>query len=118
MTKQNESKLSTTIVNALNARGHCVFKHFSGVYSSLGITDLLGCRNDGLSVFLEVKQPGKEITGVSAVQAAFMQRVIKATNGRAIVAVVSSVAEAIRVVELPAGRSLRLADGRFSRQTD
>jgi hypothetical protein len=108
--RQDESHTSGLIRNALNARGHFVFKHWSGPYSPLGVSDIVGTSRDGIAIFLEVKRPGKEISGLAPEQRAFLARLIKVTNGRAIVAVVSTVEAAIKVVE--AERAFSFIDAR------
>lgn len=100
-----ESDLCRRIVLALCARGHFVWKNHGSVYSYKGLADVTGMRRGtGVFVGLEVKMPERR-RNVSPEQWKFLRDVLR-TAPEARVGVVTSVAEAINVVEGEAGLTL------------
>jgi len=57
--KQPEAKIKEAIRDYLRLRGFFVFHVHQDMYSYPGISDLLALR-DGITYYIEVKQPGKK----------------------------------------------------------
>ena len=92
MTSKPESRLRTRIAKALRARGWLVVVQHGGLYSQVGVADLLGCAR-GRFFALEVKMPGGS---PAPAQYLFIDTVAKAGG---ISAIVRSPEAAIAVIE-------------------
>lgn len=108
-TKKPESRLVTRILKRLRKdfRPSFWFKHHGGIFSAVGIPDIIGVFNGRFFAF-EVKLPGKLKT-LSAVQKAVINQLQRAG---AIAAAITSVEEAVALVEAFApspkdGRAIR-----------
>lgn len=100
MARQEESKLSKTIIDAMNVRGCWFYKNHGSVFMPKGLTDITGNDSIARECYLETKVPGKEISGVSPEQLAYMSAIIRRCP-ICVVSVVSSVKDAIYAVETP-----------------
>lgn len=90
-----ETELQKRIKKKLNDLPNCVFvKNHGGPHSVRGIPDLTGCV-EGTFVALEVKRPGKEKT-LTKIQKYTLDQL---EGAGAIVGVVTSVEEALEIVE-------------------
>jgi Holliday junction resolvase len=97
---QLESKISHEIVSGLNARGHVVWKNHGSIYSRKGLPDIPGFRKeDARGILLEVKRDMKGRYGLSRLQFEFLVKARERTNGEILCGVVSSLREAIEIVE-------------------
>ena len=57
-----ESDITKEILKYLDKRGHFCFKHWAGMMSRKGISDIIGVQKEtGRAIFLEVKKPGGRI---------------------------------------------------------
>lgn len=91
---QPESRLSRNIQGELRLRGWFCNKNHGSEFTMAGLPDITVCA-EGLYVGLEVKMPGKE-KNLSPRQEYVHEKIVEA-KGR--VFVVSSVDEAVRVVQ-------------------
>jgi hypothetical protein len=90
-----ESRIQANIKKKLTGLGWLVFKFESP--GQRGVPDLIAISPDGETVYLEVKQPGKQATAYQA----HLHRKMLAQGAR--VYVVHNVAEAVHVIGLAAG---------------
>jgi hypothetical protein len=105
-TKKPESRLVRRIIKRLKTEfpGSFWFKHHGGIFSAVGIPDIIGVVN-GRAFFLEVKVPGKLKT-LSKIQAAVINQLQRAG---ACAACITSPEEALALVDAfaPAPKSGR-----------
>ena len=101
MTAKRESSIKRGILAALNKLpGVFAYKGHGGPYQHAGIPDISVIKA-GTAIYLEVKRPGEEMTPLQSAMAR------KLSKAGAIVAVVTSVEEAVAIVEGQNGKTRR-----------